>query len=164
MGTVKNENYNKKVKLLASLNFYTNIFGFFSVVIVSSLTFGLSIGWQAINEGNKFFPEGYNLFREMSGRYFIISICFFLLLFRRYFSGKGKSTFLFFIPTLIIVLQSYILTFSSPSSLPNWIVNYSSKLNFIIYLGYFYFILGLFTLTLQIWTLWILNKSKTNIM
>lgn len=149
----------ENTKRLNQVTFSMSIFGFTSALFLFSLIFGLGAGWQTINKDNRFYPIGWNPFQDMAVTYFIISVCLLVFIALSWKRNNVVLKAVGFIPLAVILLQCRILIIFKPGKLPDWVTGYSSWLELIWYMDFFFLALaGLLTI-LHIYSIWLVYRS-----
>lgn len=125
---------------------------------LSALVFGIGAGRDEFYRENKFFPLGFNPFRDVALRCFFISALYLLsaLLLVQVRSLAIRIASLALLP--LIGYQCVILIRSTPTELPNSVLEYSGPLELVLYAGHLLFGALIVFALLQISLVWISRR------
>lgn len=151
----------KNIKRFKQIAFSLAILGFMSAVFLFGLTFGLGIGWEiTYKDFEKVATIGTNEFQYMAFSYLFISV--FLVLFIAFLQMRDK-VFLkvtALVPLAFMTLQCRILIMSKPDSLPDWVTEYSSWLEIILYMDFCFLALSFVLLILDLYLIRLIYYSS----
>jgi hypothetical protein len=142
--------------------FFLGIFGFVLSAFVSVLNYGIGVGREPVYRENKFFPVGFNPFRDLALRCVFISILFLCSSVLIKLSENLLVRILALIISVLTAYQCVILIGSDLAELPNWVTEYSRGLVLILYAGHFFLGIAVVLLLLQVSLIWLINRSSNH--
>ena len=137
---------------------WLGILGFMLSIILWALTYGLAVGWEITFKNNLLLRDLPNIFNYMAGSCFLISVFFLLFI---VFTQARDNIFFKVVGLILLVfvmLQCRILIFTRPNKLPDWATEYSSGLEVLLYIGFFFLALSVILLILQLYLIWMLHR------
>ncbi|MBA2749734.1 MAG: hypothetical protein H0U45_13605 [Tatlockia sp.] len=141
----------KVIERSKQITFSLAMVGSTSALLLSALTLGLGIGWHITFKDFKLSGLGPNIFQDMAGRYFLISIFLLLLIALLQMRNNIFIKISGLIPLAFIILQCRVLIKSKPTKLPDWVTEYSNWLEIILYIDFYFLALGVVLLILQLY-------------
>lgn len=142
---------------------FLGIAAFLIAAFAAALLFGIGAGMEEIYRENKFFPIGFNPYRDLALRCIFIAILF---LFSTAVVKLSRNLALRIIALALSILtahQSVMFIRSFPTELPHGVTEYSRSLELVLYTGHFLLALVIILLMLQISMIWLLQTVERSI-
>jgi hypothetical protein len=143
------------MKRVSHICTFLGVTGLISSLFLSGLAFGIGVGWQEIYKNNRFFAAGWNPYRFLALTYLTISACFLAFCIFSRVRARVYPKIVCLITMIIILMQSRVLIVSQPTASPEFITEYSSLLESLLFSGAFWLALAILLILAQVLLIWL---------